>query len=300
MYISDFNYHRPSSLEEACRILVECPDAVPIAGGTDLLVEMKQGLRHHANIVSLADIEELRSIRRDQDELVIGAGATHNEVARSPIVRDASPALAEAAASIGSDQIRNTATLGGNLCTGASCCDMAPILMAQNAKVELQSIMGSRTVTVDEFFISHRETRIKKGEVLKKVTIPSPPGRFGACFVKYGLREAASISVASVAVCVGIDECRCAYARVVIGAVAPTPKISTGANELLTGRTIGEITKDSPLLRQVGAAAAADALPIDDIRGSAEYRRHLIGVLTPRAILRALERASECGASAPL
>jgi len=290
VYISDFNYYKPSSIQEACRILSESSDGAPLAGGTDLLVEMKQGLRHHEDIVSLAAIEGLRFIHHDADSLIIGAGVTHNDVAASPIVMELHPAIAEAAVKIGTDQIRNTGTIGGNLCTGASCCDMAPILIALDATAEIKSSVAARTVSLDEFFISHKETRIRKGEIMTRIIVPRAVDGAVACFEKFGIREAASISVASVAAAIRVSHGFCAGARVVIGAVAPIPKLSTGANEVLMKKQISELSENSSTLKQACEAAAADSRPIDDLRGRAEYRRQLIRVLTQRAVVNALAR----------
>ncbi len=292
MYISDFNYHKPLSKQDACRILSESLDGAPLAGGTDLLVEMKQGLRQHQDIVSLTAIDELKSIEQDTANLFIGAGVTHNEMITSPVIKESFTAIAEAASTIGTDQIRNTGTIGGNLCTGASCCDMAPILLALNARVEICSFTKTRTVPLKEFFVSHKETRIQKGDILTKIIVPRKETGTGACFEKFGLREAASISVASVAVAISIKDGICEDAVIVIGAVAPTPKISTSANGVLIGKKISELSTDSVLLKQACTAAVADSIPIDDLRSSAEYRRHLIKVLSRRAVVKAMSRAS--------
>jgi carbon-monoxide dehydrogenase medium subunit len=294
VYIPDFNFHRPASIQDACRILAESPDAAPLAGGTDLLVEIKQGGRSHHDIVSLTAIPQLRSIASDERALFIGAGATHNAIRGSQVVIDAFPAIAEAAATIGTDQIRNVGTIGGNLCTAASCSDMAPVLMALAAEVEITGIGSTRILPLEEFFVSHRSTRLQKGELMTNIIVRrssgSSGGRLASWYEKFGMRGAAAISVASVAVALRLDGDMCTEARIVIGAVAPTPKLSTGASAALTGQPIEAMTEGSPLLAQAGKAAAADSLPIDDIRGSSDYRRTIIQVLTQRAVLRALER----------
>lgn len=293
MTIADFFYHKPSSLKEACQILNESPDGVPLAGGTDLLVEMKRGLRHHEDVVSLAEIRDLKRITGDAENLIIGAGVTHNMlIASSPVNKDF-PAIAEAASKIGTEQIRNVGTVGGNLCTGASCCDMAPILMAYDASLEIESLDSVRTVSLRNFFISHKETRIKKGEILTRIKISRNMVGRGASYEKFGLREAASISVASAAAVVEIHDEICSDACIVIGAVAPTPKVSDKAISFLRGKKISELSKDSSLLIKAGEAAADDALPIDDLRGSAAYRRNIIRVLARRALLKAALRACD-------
>ena len=291
MYISDFQYHRPKSVVEACRILENSTDGVPLAGGTDLLVEIKQGLRHHKDIVSLADIKELKSISEYAENLNIGAGVTHNEVVESPVIKKKYSFLAETASKIGTDQIRNTGTIGGNLCTGASCCDMAPILLALNAKVEIMNSTTTKIIPLREFFKSHKVTAIKNGEILTKIIIPSAKNGTGACFQKFGLRDVASVSVASTAVMVKVKNGICTNVSVVIGAVAPIPKISQKANNILFEKNISELSENSLVLKQAGEAAAEDSIPIDDIRGTAEYRRDLIKVLTKRAIIKATASA---------
>jgi len=289
VYIPEFTYHRPASVRDACRILAECSDAAPLAGGTDLLVEMKQGVRRHSDVVSLRDIATLRDIVLTPEAIVIGAGATHNQVRDSAAVREAYPSIALAAATIGTDQVRNVATLGGNLCTAASCADMAPILLALDAEVEIAGLDATRRMPIREFFIAHRSTRLGRGEIMTHVVVRRDRAPVASWYEKFGLREAASISVASVAVALTLDRDRCAGACVVIGAAAPTPKISDGASAILGGQPLAAMTAGSPLLARASAAAAADSAPIDDIRGTAEYRRSLVRVLVERAVIRALE-----------
>lgn len=293
MYIPDFNFHKPASVQDVCRILLESPDAAPLAGGTDLLVEMKQAGRTHHDIVSLSGIPQLRDISANDQALFIGAGATHNAVRISQAVLESFPAIADAAATIGTDQIRNVATIGGNLCTGASCSDMAPMLMALGAEVEITGAGTTRNLPLEEFFISHRSTRLQKGELLTSIIVRRGSRPIASWYEKFGMRSAASISVASAAVALTLDGDCCVEARIVIGAVAPTPKLSTGASSLLSGQPLALMTEGSPLLLQAGQAAAADSLPIDDLRGSSDYRRTIIQVLVQRAVLHALDRARQ-------
>ena len=290
MYLKDFTYHRPQTISEACSILEKSRDGAPIAGGTDVLVEYKKGLRQTEDIVSLIEIKELKTIAENDNGISIGACATHNEVYRSSLIRKKFPAVSEAASKIGTDQIRNTATIGGNLCTGASCCDMAPVLIAVNASVEITGSSLTRVVSLKDFFIFHKETAMKKGEIMTKIIIPfSKPGQ-AASFEKFGLRESASISVASVSVRLNTDGDICTESCIVIGAVAPTPKICSKAMDILKGKKIKDLAENSELLISVGEAAVKESLPLDDIRGSAGYRRHLINILTQRALVKAANR----------
>lgn len=291
MYISDFNYFRPKSIKEAILLLENSNDGAPIAGGTDLLVEIKQGLRHHEDIISLNDIDELKIIHETTEGIFIGAGLTHNELLSSTVIIKKLPAIAHAASKIGSDQIRNKGTIGGNLCTAASCCDLGPVLITLNASIIIASSTETKSVSLVDFFIFHRKTILKKGELVTRIFVPYPKPGTGVHFEKFGLREAAAVSVASVAVMINLQKDICKDACIVIGAVAPSPKISTGSMKLIEGKNIALLSEHSEILEQAGNAAAQDAIPIDDIRAGAEYRRDLLKVLTKRAILNAIVQA---------
>jgi carbon-monoxide dehydrogenase medium subunit len=291
MYLQNFIYHKPATLQEACKLLENKKNAAVIAGGTDILVEIKKGLRHNDNIVSLSGIKKLKILEESGNQLVIGAAVTHNEIKNSKFIKEKFPALTEAASLIGTDQVRNTATVGGNLCTGASCCDMAPVLIASNASVEIVSTNGKRIVALKDFFVFHKETSIGKGEIMTKIIVPlSEPGT-GVCFKKFGLREAASISVASASAFVKVEDGVCVDSRIVVGAVAPIPKIIKKASKVFNGAKVTELLEGSSILKEVGEAAAADSLPLDDIRGSADFRKDIVNILTQRAVLKAAKRA---------
>ncbi|MGB5847486.1 MAG: xanthine dehydrogenase family protein subunit M [Ignavibacteriaceae bacterium] len=291
MYIQSFTYHKPATLLEACKLLESQKNAAAIAGGTDILVEIKKGLRHNDNIVSLSGIKELKILEETNNQLLIGAAVTHNEIKKSKFIKGKFPALAEAASQIGTDQVRNTATVGGNLCTGASCCDMAPVLIASNASAEIVSTNGKRIVSLKDFFVFHKETSIRKGELMTKIIVPlSEPGT-GVCFKKFGLRDASSISVASASAFIKVEDDVCVDSRIVIGAVAPIPKISEKASEVLNGAKIIELSEGSSVLKEVGEAAASDSFPLDDIRGTADFRRDIVNILVQRAVLKAAKRA---------
>ena len=293
MYLDDFTYHKPKTLEEACRLLEQCNNGALIAGGTDVLVEIKKGLRHNDDIVSLKEISELKLIRQDKNYLYIGAGVTHNQVKHSNAIKEKFPGLVDSSSNIGTEQIRNTGTIGGNLCTGASCCDMAPVLIAYDASVEIASSTKKRIVSLKDFFIHHKETSLAKGEIMTKIIVPVPKAGVGVSFLKFGLREVASISVASVSVRINSDGRVCTDSCVVIGAVAPTPRISDKAIKVLNSKKITDLIKNEKMLKSIGEAAAKDALPLDDLRGSAEYRKHLVNVLTQRAVVTAAKRSQE-------
>ncbi len=286
----DFNYHKPGTFEEAFDILNKSDNPSVIAGGTDVLVEIKNGLRQTGDVVSLKRLKELKIIEQQSNEIVIGAAATHNEVKNSPLIKEKIFAVSEAASKIATEQIRNIATIGGNLCTGASCCDMAPVLIAYNARLEILSSKEKRTIPLKDFFSDHKKTSLKKGEILTKIIVPIPDAQTGVSFIKFGLRDAASISVASISVMLKFSNGQCTDSMVVTGAVAPTPIICGKAGKLLIDFSSDDFSNESKLL-EAGELAAKDALPIDDIRGSANYRRNLVKILTQRSIKTAFSRA---------
>ncbi len=291
MYLTDFNFHQPSSVEDAIALLVQKSNAVAMAGGTDLLVEMKKGIRRHEDIISLAKIAELKLITEDDNNLFIGACTTHSEVIASPLVGKIAPALVGATSKIGSEQVRNTGTIGGNICTAASCCDTAPVLLSMNASIEIAGSEKVRIVSLRDFFTFNKKTILNRGELLTRIIVPRPGPGTGACYEKFGLREASSISVVSVAANVLIMDDIIVNACIVIGAVAPTPKISEQATEILKGKKVSDFSENSPFLEEAGDAAVRDSIPIDDIRGGAQFRKDVLKVLVKRAVRRAIEIA---------
>jgi carbon-monoxide dehydrogenase medium subunit len=166
---------------------------------------------------------------------------------------------------------------------------MAPVLLAYGAEVEIVSSSRNKIVPVKDFFFSHKKTLLEKGEILTKIIVPIPTSQMGVCFLKFGLRDAASISVASVGVMIKLSNGVCSEARIAIGAVAPAPKLCGKASKLLTGLTPYDLS-DKDKLSKAADVAAEEALPLDDIRGSADYRRDLIKTLTKRAVAKAINQ----------
>lgn len=292
MYLPEFNYHQPSSLKDALAILSGSGNAALMAGGTDLLVEMKKGLRRHSDLVSLVRIPELKDIRTDEHNIYVGSGVTHNTIIANDSIGEILPVLVEAVSKIGSEQVRNIGTIGGNLCTAASCCDTAPVLLSLDASVEIMNHEGVRTIPLKDFFVFNKKTVLVKGDILTKIIIPRPAAGTGAAYEKFGLREAGAIAVVSVAVFIELKEHVVANASVVIGAVAPTPRISGNASAALLGKDISELLDNPVLIEAAGNAAVTDSIPIDDIRGGAQYRRDVLKVLTVRAAKTAIGRAA--------
>ncbi len=288
MKLRRFEYHAPADLESACRLLAEHPDsAAVLAGGTDLLVDLKEGALRREHLVSLKEIEAVRGIDYDRESgLSIGAAVTHNEVARSETVRRLYPGLAEAARSVAGAQVRNRGTIGGNICSAVSSADVPPILLALDAEFRIVGADGERLLPASSFFLGPRRTALRRGEILAAIHLTPPAEGTGTCYRKFALRDASALAVAGAAAAVVMDGGRCLEGRIALGAVAPTPMLAAKASGLLRG-----VEVDETLARKVGAVAREECKPISDIRGSAEFRRELVEELTRRALLEAVERA---------
>jgi CO/xanthine dehydrogenase FAD-binding subunit len=289
--MKEFDYVRPSSLREACAALA-CDDrsVKPLAGGTDLLVQMREaGLRPRA-LVSLRDVPGLRFIRLGDDgSLQIGAATTLSAIENSPEVRKHFPAIAEAASFIGSVQVRDRATMGGNLCNAAPSADTAPILIAYGALATISDGSDERTVPLEEFFTGPGQTVLEPGELLTAITVPPPVARtFGKYYKTF--RSAMDCCTVGVGVCAVFadDNVTVKDVRLVMGAVAPTPMRAPACEGMLRGKTL-----DDDLIEQVGLQAAEEIRPITDVRASADYRKVLAEVLTKRALSAARSWAEE-------
>jgi CO/xanthine dehydrogenase FAD-binding subunit len=257
----------PRSLEEALRHKAERPDCRPIAGGTDLLVELNFDRARPETILNLAEVPELKGWSQDDGGLRLAAGVTYTQ-AMQPELAALLPALAEAARTVGSPQIRNRGTIGGNLGTASPAGDAHPPLLVEAAEVELGSVRGVRTLPLTEFFLGPKRSALQPDELVLAVHVR--PSRQPQTFMKVGPRNAMVIAVCSLAVLADRErgELRAAY-----GSAGPVPALVTAP---LDAR------EDFPDL------VAAAASPIDDVRGTAAYRRHALRVLTRRALDRVL------------
>lgn len=286
MIIPEFEYLSPQSLQEACTLLVEYGDAARVlAGGSDLLVKMKDGLLKPAYLVSLKNLDDLKAIRYETGKgVIIGSRATHNEVMNNGMLQKKYRSVCAAAHSMAADQIRNIGTVGGNLVNAVPSADMPPILIALNAQARIVGSSRERTVLLEDFFLGPGRTVLENGEILAEIIIPDQPTT-GSNYVKFGLRRAGALAVAGVASGVTISDGTCLDARIVLGAVAPTPMRARDAENVLRGKKLSQ-----DLIDEAGKAAAAESKPISDIRGSIEYRRNLVDVLTRRSLKTAIEK----------
>lgn len=290
MDLPDIEYHAAATLEDASRLMQRhAPHARFLAGGTDLLVDLRVGRISLGHVISLTRIDALRGLSVTNRGLRIGALSTINKLAHSPIVRERWAPLLDAAGQMAAPQIRNVATVGGNLASAVPCADLPPILMVLEATVTLWSPGGERTVPVDAFFLGPRQTVMHDDELLTAVEVPPLPAGFGAAYARLGLRDGNAIAVAGVAAALQLDAHDAVQrARIALGAVAPIPKRVRAAEAALIGDSA-----DENAFEQAAQAALQAAEPLSDIRGSAEYRRRMVGVLTRRALAMAHRRAQE-------
>ncbi len=283
-----FEVVQPGSVEECLRALVaHGPEASLLAGGTDLLPQLKNGLLKPRCVVDLSRVARLRALDRDGGRgLRLGAAVTAREIEVDPGIRTRYRALAESGALIGSVQVRNLATVGGNLCNAAPSADMAPPLLALDAEAVIAGPRGERRVPLSAFFVGVRCTVLAPDELLVEIVIQAPGPRSGGNYLRHTPRRELDIAVVGVASQLTLSNGVCARARIALAAVAPTPLRVTAAEQALEGRPpTGE------LIEHAAGLAAEAARPISDQRGSADFRRHLVRVLTRRTLNTALVRA---------
>ena len=289
-------YVRPGSLREALEVLAaQGPDATLIAGGTDLIPAMRKtryappaapggGPAPSASrfLVDVGGLDEIKGIRLDGDVLRLGGATSMAAIAASPLLRDKVPVLVAAARSVGSPLIRNRATVGGNLASASPSADTAPALLALDAVVRLASAReGARDVPLADFFVGYRATLLRDAEIITDVLIPVPSERAVGEFRKIGLRNADAISVVCVAAVMEMHGATCLAARIALGAVGPVPLRAVAVEKALEGRQI-----NAGLARECARLVHEQIAPIDDVRGSADYRRWVTESVVARTILK--------------
>lgn len=288
MPLPKFEFHEPATVDEACRMIGELGEKTKLlAGGTDLLVNMKKKLLAPDHLVSLDRIQSLAQLDSSNGSLRIGPCVKAAEIAESDAVKLDFPALHEGASKLGSPLIRNLATVGGNLVTARPAADFPPALIAYGATLVLKSIQGERTVPLMEFIQAPGQTVLSSHEMLEAIVVEKPSTLSGSAYIKLGVREALEISLINVAALLTLDESdgSITAARVVMGSVAPTPLLSPSAERALLGEK-----PSGALFLHAGEAAASDSRPIDDFRASAEYKRAMARELTRRALTLAFDR----------
>jgi CO/xanthine dehydrogenase FAD-binding subunit len=252
-----------------------------IAGGTDLLADLKFSAHSPNVVVDISRANELKSITVTDEGLRIGALVTHSQIMRSPVIQEMFPALVDAAHTIGAVQTRNLGTLGGNLVTAVPSMDSGPTLMALEAIASIQGPDGRREVPLTDFFLGPRKTVLKADEILAEIIIPKQNLGKPTHFLKFGLRKGQALALVNVGASFWVDEDTNTFVapRIGLGAVAPKVIRAPLAEAYLEGK---EITPEA--MAEAGRIAATDAKPISDFRASAGYRKNLVAVLTKRAL----------------
>jgi len=289
MILPKFEFHEPTSIGDACELMARhSGKARPLAGGTDLLVNMKKKVLKPERLVSLGRIPELSQLERSNGTLWVGAGVTVSAIAASATVDRDLPALGQGARALGTPLIRNLATVGGNIGSARPAADLPPALIVYDAVLVLQSAAGERRLPIGEFFKGPGLTVAREDELITAVVIRVPAGCYGAGYLNLGVRKAQDCNIVNVASFLEFDERAeiIRTARVALGSVGPTPLRSPSAEAVLIGQ------KPTDALFELAAdAARRDCSPILDFRGSAEYRRDMVGVLTRRTLAMALSDA---------
>lgn len=286
-----FELHRPATLAEAAELALRLgPKARFLAGGTDLVIQIRRGRIAPAHLIDIGRLPGLDRIEIGERECALGALATYRAIERHAALAGDLAALAQAAGVVGGHQVRNIATVGGNIVNASPAADFVPPLIALDATLDLIGPGGStRTVALRDFVTGPGRTEAAPGEVLTTVRFERPPAHSATTFLKEGRRKAMEISVVCVATCVTIDAAAgtCVGARIAVGAAAPRAFRALRAEAFLAGRPM-----IAESFRTAGALAAADASPISDVRASADYRRHLVSVMVERALAQSVARIS--------
>ena len=281
-------YFEAETITEATELLAANPNLKIIAGGTDVLIKMHGGQIKSAELLSLRKIKALESIRKSEDgTIVIGPMATFSQVFNDPIIREAIPILTEAAISMGGPQIRNVATIGGNICNGATSADSASSLFALNTQLKLQSQSGERVVPIREFYHGPGKVDLKPGEILTEIMIsPEDYQGFGGHYIKFAMRQAMDIATLGVAVVCKLQEGAFEDVRIGLGVAGPTPLRCLEAEEYAKGKMVSGET-----LAEIGKLAVKSAKARTSWRASKEYREHLVEELAQRALKIAIVNA---------
>ena len=280
-----FDYKTPKTLEEACRLLWEFRGAAKIlAGGTDLVIGLRSGDLRPRCLIDITRIEELRRIVEEEGRITIGAGATHAEIASSPVIRRYGKVLSEAASWIGSPQIRNLGTLGGNIVNASPAADTVPPLMTLNAVGRILSPEGEREVPLNQLFKGPYETNLKPHEILAQVRFPKLPAAAKSSFIRLARREAMAIARMSVAVVLQVENGRIEEIRISAGSITPAPQRMSEAEALLKGRS-----PDEEGLRLAARQISETMIRVSGIRPTTSYKKPVLETLFIRAVKQAVD-----------
>ncbi len=285
-----FDYVATKTVEEACSFLAAHPgEAQVLAGGTDLLVKMKHKKMLPSYLVNIKDIPHLNDICYDEGTGArIGALTTIQAIRRSPLIMKKFPVLSQAAGVLGTAHVRNLATLGGNLCNASPASECAAPLLILEARARIVGLKGERTVPLEAFFLKPGKSVLEQDELLTEIEIPNLPLRMEGVHLKYGTRRV-DVAIVGMSLVLGLDGDTCRDIRIALSSVGPTPFRARKAEQVLRGQKLGGVVED--LLTRTAQAAAEESVPINDLRGTADYRKELVRSLVRQGLECALTKA---------
>ena len=282
---AEFDLTIPADLPEAIRALGAAGKrVVPLSGGTNVLVDVRSQRIAPDCILDLNRLGELRGIAVDSGRVTLGARTTVGDLMASGELARHAPALVQAATVFAGQMVRNAATVAGNIACGSPAADLVPPLLSLDAEVTLSSVRGSRTLALADYYLGYKSDRREADELITAISWPVPAANSFGSFYKLARRKGDAITVTAVAVSIGIAGSRCDSARIALGSVAPVPMRARRAEAMLEG---AELTPDR--IAAAAKAAMEECSPIDDVRATGEYRRHMVGVLTARLISAAVQ-----------
>lgn len=287
MVLPQFEYLAPTTIGEACNLLLELGEGAKVmAGATDLIPPMKDKVVSPEYLIDLKKIQGLDQLEYDETEgLKIGALTTLRTLETSPLVKEKNPAIAHAAKVVASTQIRMKGTMAGNICNASPSCDSAPNLLAQGAKILVQGPNKDRVIKIEDFFLGVKKTSLEPGEIVTAICIPPLKENEAAAYIKHAVRKAMDLAIIGVAVKIRVEGGICTDAKIALGAVAATPIRVPRAEAALIGKALTD-----EVIVKASEEAMDSCSPISDIRASKEYRKDMVRVFTKRAIRQAMEQ----------
>ncbi|HEX9664017.1 MAG TPA: FAD binding domain-containing protein [Candidatus Binatia bacterium] len=277
-----FRLEEPESVQEAADLLSRYGDGAKVyAGGTELLLAMKEGLVHYERLINVKQLKGLNEVKLDDGTVSIGALCTHHQLETAPLLKERLPALVELEKNVANVRVRQAGTIGGNLCFAEPHADPGTLLLALGATLVAQRSSSRREIAAADFFIDAYETCLAADEVLSEIRIPAPAAKSGIAYLKFGYLERPSVGVAiALTLNGGISD-----AKIAVGCAGPAPKRVAEAEAMLTGKSIEEASRN---LASAGQAAGRAAQAISDLHGAQDYKEHIVGVLLKRAFQRAV------------
>jgi aerobic carbon-monoxide dehydrogenase medium subunit len=284
-----FRLEEPTSIAEVSELLGRFGDSAKVyAGGTELLLAMKEGLVHYERLVNVKGVTGLNEVKQNNGEVHIGALSTHRELESSPMLKEKLPALVKLEQNVANVRVRQVGTIGGNVCFAEPHADPGTLLIALGARLVAEKGEHKREITAESFFVDAYETALEPDEVLTQIIIPVPTEPSGVCYMKFGYLERPSVGLA-VAVKLNTGKTQIDDIRIAVGCAGPAPKRVAEAEALLKGKSVDEATRNIP---QAGETSARASQAISDLHGAQDYKEHIVQVLLKRSFQNALSQCT--------